>query len=71
MDLREEVVQLMEQLRATQERLSTEDHRGSFVQRSLRRVKYELKKMKGARAEPEFRQRLENLKQALGTTDDV
>jgi hypothetical protein len=47
-DLREEVGQLREQLRAAQERLSAEDHRGSLAQRSLRCVKYGLNRMKEA-----------------------
>jgi uncharacterized coiled-coil DUF342 family protein len=34
-------------------------------------VKYELKKMKEALAEPEFQHKLENLKQALHALDDV
>jgi hypothetical protein len=55
---------------AAQERLSTKDHRGSSIQQSLRCLKYELKKMKETRAEPEFRHELENLTSALGAIDD-
>jgi hypothetical protein len=55
----------------TQEQFGTEGDRVNVVQRSLRRVKSEQKKMKEAQEEPELPHELENLRQVLGVTEDV